>query len=199
MKRLFAMKFGEISKLVLFMVLTLICSIVLGGEHEGAAHEGGIPQIVFYQAINFFGVVLLLFFIGRKKVSGFFNKRYEALAGAVREAKLLKEAAEKKHEEYTVKIQNLNRESEKILQQIRADGEETRRKIIEEAQRVAAAIQVEAQRAAANEIERAKVHLYEEVLQQALDGAHVLLTKSIAEGDQKRLQKEFVEKIEAVQ
>jgi F-type H+-transporting ATPase subunit b len=161
-------------------------------EHE-------IPKIVFYQAINFFCLVGLLYYFLRKPVKAHFAKRHNDLTTAIREAKKLKDEAEAKRQEYVLKIKTLESESAKILNQIRTEGESSKLRIIEEAKRISELIQTEAKRAANNEIEKARAELYDEVLEQALAGARTLLTKSVAEKDQLRLQKEFVEKIEAVQ
>ncbi len=161
-------------------------------EHE-------IPKVVFYQAINFFCLVGLLYYFLRKPAKAYFAKRHDDLTSAIREAKRLKEEAEAKHQEYVLKIRNLETESTRILNQIRAEGEASKIRMIEEAKRISESIETEAKRAANNEVEKARAELYDEVLEQALAGARALLTKSVAEKDQLRLQKEFVEKIEAVQ
>jgi F-type H+-transporting ATPase subunit b len=161
-------------------------------EHE-------IPKVVFYQAINFFCLVGLLYYFLRKPVKAHFTKRHDDLTSALREAKKLKEEAEVKHQEYVLKIRNLENESAKILNQIKAEGEASKLRMIDEGKRISEAIQSEAKRTANNQIEKARAELYEEILEQALTGARTLLTKSVAEKDQLRLQREFVEKIEAVQ
>lgn len=162
-----------------------------------AEHE--IPRVVFYQVINFAGLVAILYFLLRKTVVAHFAKRHDDLTSAIREAKRVKEEAETKHQEYVLKIKNLEGESAKLLSQIKREGEESKQRMIDEAKRISQTIQEEAKRTASMEIEKARAELYDEVLEQALVGARALLTKSVAEKDQLRLQKEFVEKIEAVQ
>jgi F-type H+-transporting ATPase subunit b len=184
--------------LVWFLAAFLACSVgfgASGGEH----HSEGIPKSVVYGAINFAGVLALLYYFTRDKVRSYFSSRHEKLTAAIREAKILKDEADRKHSEYTEKIRNLEREAGNILSQIRREGEETKARMIDEAKKLAETIEAEAKRAAQNEVEKAKAQLYDEVLQQALDGARSVLAKSVAENDQRRLQKEFVEKIEAVQ
>jgi F-type H+-transporting ATPase subunit b len=178
--------------------LSLFCLLALGEEGE-VGHEAGIPRVVFYQALNFFGLGAILYFLLRKKVSGYFAKRHDDLTKALREARVLKEEAERKHQEYVLKIKKLEIDAESILNQIRKEGEATKQRITEEAKRLAATIESEAKKAADNEVEKARAELYDEVLDQALKGARSLLTSSVAEKDQLRLQKEFVAKIEAVQ
>jgi len=161
--------------------------------------ENEIPRVVLYQTINFLCLGLLLYFFLRKPVAALFLKRHNDLTAAIREAKKLKEEAEAKYQEYLAKIQTLESDSARVLNQIKAEGEASKQRIIEEATRVSENILKEAQRTATNEVERARAELYDEVLEQALVGARSILTQSVVEKDQLRLQKEFVEKIEAVQ
>jgi F-type H+-transporting ATPase subunit b len=179
------------------VVATFVSTFAFAEEAE--VHSGGIPRIVFYQALNFFGLIAILIYLVRSKVSAFFFERHKTLTAALTEAKKIREDAEKKHQEYTIKIQNLENQSDSLIDQIRREGEEAKSRMIEEAKSLAAAIEVESKRSAQNEIDRAKSEIYDDVLQQALTGAHTLLEKSIAANDQQRLQREFVEKIEAVQ
>src|SRR5947208_3449106 len=106
-------------KVILFLTLFFVAGVVSAEE----GHGEGIPKIVYYQALNFFGLLLIMFFIVKGKVSGFFNKRREELTKAIGESRRLKEEAEKKHEEYSIKIQTLEKETEASMEKIRQDGE----------------------------------------------------------------------------
>jgi F-type H+-transporting ATPase subunit b len=182
--------------LLAFIFLLSLAS--LGSEGE-ALSEHSIPKVVLYQAVNFFGLLLIMYFALRKKVSAYFSRRHDDLTAVLLEAKKQKEEAEQKHQRYSLKIKNLEKEGAKVLDQIRIEGEESKKRIVEEAKRISESIQIEAKRSADNESEKARAELYGEVLEQALSGARALLVKSVVDNDQRRLQKEFVEKIEAVQ
>jgi F-type H+-transporting ATPase subunit b len=161
--------------------------------------EHGVPKIVIYQALNFFGLLLILYFVIKNKVSSFFVARHKTLTAAITEAQRMRTEAAKLHEEYSVKIQNLEREADNMLNQMKREGKEAKQRLLDEAKKLAEAIEREAKRTAENEVGRAKSELYEDVLQQSLEGARMLLSKTVVDNDQRRLQKEFVEKIEAVQ
>jgi F-type H+-transporting ATPase subunit b len=185
--------------IILLVVLSLVGVVCLAEEGAEAVQAPGIPKIVFYQAINFFGLLAILYYFLHKKVAAHFVKRHDDLTLQLREAKKLKDDAEVKHQEYLVKIKNLESEADQILTQIKLEGEASKNRIVAEAKALAEAIQIEAKKSAANEVQKAKAELYDEVLAQSLEGARTLLTKSVVDKDQLRLQKEFVEKIEAVQ
>ena len=184
---------------IFFAAIIIITSVAFAEESGSEAHESGIPRIVFYQALNFFGLIVILFYLTKSKVKDFYFQRHKTLTAALTEAKRIREEAEKKHQEYTIKIQDLEKQADAVIEKIRLEGEQAKNRMIAEAKTLAQAIDLEAKRTASNEIEKAKAELYDEVLQQALDGARGILEKSIAANDQKRLQREFVDKIEAVQ
>jgi F-type H+-transporting ATPase subunit b len=198
MKKVIASK---LFKTLLFTIVLAIGFAALAeeGGAEHAEHAEGIPRVVVYQFINFFGLMAILYFALKNRVRDFFTKRHDNLTSAIREARRAKEEAETRHQEYVVKIQNLEREASAYLDQIKREAEDSKRRIIEEAKKLAENVRREAARAAENEAEKAKAELHDEVITQALDGARKILSQSVAENDQRRLQKEFVEKIEAVQ
>lgn len=169
-------------------------------QEPGGGHEsGGIPTTVYYQALNFFALLAVLFFFLKKRIGTHFEKRHEVLTTALTESRRAKEEAEKKHQEYSVRLRDLEKEASQTLENIRREGEEVKRRLVEEARRLAENIELDAKRTAENEVAKARTHLYEETVTQVLEGARALLKKTVVETDQRRLNKEFVEKIEAVQ
>ncbi len=183
---------------MIILIINVFAYAADGGGHAAGGHQG-IPKTVFYQALNFFTLMILLYFILRNKVGGFFSSRHKNLTVALAEAQRVKAEAAKVHEEYTLKIQNLEREAGNMLEQMRSEGKDAKQRLLDEAKKLAENIEKEAKRTAQNELDRAKTELYDEVLQQSLEGARQLLAKTVVDNDQRRLQKEFVEKIEAVQ
>ena len=161
-------------------------------------HEGGIPKIVFYQALNFFALIGLLYYLTKNKVTGFFNKRHETLKAAVNESRRLKEEAEKRHQDYTLKFQKLDQDTEENIEKIKREGAETKKRIIEEAHKTAAIIEAETKKAIELELNRAKKQLFEEALEKSLTGAKELLEKNVEASDQQRLQKEFMTEVESM-
>ncbi|MDZ4677307.1 MAG: ATP synthase F0 subunit B [Oligoflexia bacterium] len=180
------------------MIVVSLAAFAESGSHASGANHG-VPKIVYYQALNFFGLLIILYFVVKNKVSGYFSARHKTLTAAITEAQRMRTEAAKMHEEYSVKIQNLEREAGQMLEQMKLEGKEAKQRLLDEAKKLVENIEREAKRTAQNELDRAKAELYDDVLQQALDGARTLLTNTVVDNDQRRLQKEFVEKIEAVQ
>jgi F0F1-type ATP synthase membrane subunit b/b' len=162
------------------------------GEHHG------IPNVVFYQALNFAGVLSLIYILMRDNVKAFFKTRSQSVTEKLQEAKRLHQEATGRLQEVKTKLRELEIEGQTLIKKMKEEGEAYRLQMEKETVRLVETIQTEAKRAAQNELDRSREVLYEEVLSQALEGARGLLDKSVAEKDQRRLQKEFVEKIEAV-
>ena len=167
-----------------------------GATGHGAPHE--IPKVVFYQAVNVSGLILLFYFLLRKKAKLFFEERHEKVAEAIDQAKQAHEEAQKRHEHYKLQIKSLETEADSHIDAVHREGEEAKQRMIAEAKLVAKNIEAEARKSAANEIEAAKLKLRDEVVGAALVLAREALSKSVAQNDQHRLQQEFVDKIQAV-
>jgi F-type H+-transporting ATPase subunit b len=183
--------------ILLYFFLLLISAVAFAEESHGA-HEGGIPKVVYYQALNFFTLIAILAYILKSKVSSFFTKRYDTLKAAIQESRRLKDEAEKRHQEYSVKLQKLENEMSHSLEKIQSEGEIIKKKIIQEAQKAAIIIESETKKTIDVELERAKKLLFEEALNQSLSNARDLMSKNVGATDQQRLQKEFVDKVEAM-
>ena len=181
---------------VIYLFVFLFSALSLASEH-GAAHEGGIPKVVFYQALNFFLLIGVLYFLLRSKVTQFFNKRHDTLKVAVNESKRLKDEAEKRHQEYTVKLQKLETDMAHSLEKMRSEGEQLKKKVVAEAQKTAQFIEEETRKIIATELERAKKQLFEEALEKTLDKAQKITKAGIQQKDQQKMHEEFIDRVGA--
>ncbi|MEQ1876541.1 MAG: ATP synthase F0 subunit B [Bdellovibrionia bacterium] len=163
-------------------------------------HEaGGIPQVVIYQAINFTLFAILLYVLLKNKVVTHFADRRKEYLAAVTKFEHAKAEAEKKTAELRVRMQSLESSATDSVQQAKSEAAQLQSKIVSEAQAASQKMQQEAKRTVDAEVARAIRDLREEVLRQATEAARQVMQQQIKEGDQQRLQKEFVEKIQVVQ
>lgn len=171
-----------------------------GGEHAASADahgaHDGIPSVVWYQAINFLIYIGLLFYFLRKPVKNYFASRQAAFNAALVKAQAAKAEAEAQKKEIQDRLNRLQAESDKAIAQAKAEAEQMRARIVKDAEELANNLRAEAQRSASFEIQRAKNELREELLSQSLALSQKILQEKVGEADQKRLQTEFVEKIE---
>lgn len=186
-------------KIVLFaLLLAPTMALAAGGGHGSEHGSGGIPSMVTYQAINFVLYVALLFFLLRKPVKSFFKGREDSFKQALIKAEAARAEAEKKRQEIQERLSKLESTADQSIAQARAEADSLKARIIQEAQEISTHLKEEARRTADLEIERAKVELRSELLNQAVALSQKMLVDKIADNDQKRLQTEFVEKIQVV-
>ncbi len=186
-----------------FRALALLAVAVLpalalaeGGGH-GAGHEGGVPTVVFYQAINFILFAGILFYFLRHPVKNYFSGRGTAFNAALVKARAAKEEAEAKRQEAAARLGQLTANADAQIAQAKADAEALRARILKDAEDISRNLRNEAARTAEFEVERAKNELRQDLLNQSVALSSKILTEKMAEGDQKRLQTEFVDKIGA--
>lgn len=172
----------------------------LASATEHGAHEAGIPTMVWLQFINFGLYVALLFFALRKPVLNFFSNRETTYRDAIKKAEAAKTEAETKRREIQERLTKLESTREQSIEQARAEAAALRAQIIEEAKNLAAKLKTDAEQTAAVELDRAKVALRRELLDQSVLLATKLLSgkDKLQDQDQKRLQSEFVDKIQVV-
>ncbi len=157
-----------------------------------------IPREVFWQFVNFAMFVGLLFFFLRKKVVAHFQEREANFKQALIKAEHARQAAEAQKNIIKEKLDKLEAGAKADLEKAKRDAEELKIKILAEAQEIVSNLKKETERTAESEIQRAKLELREELLSGALAQAKQILKDKVNEPDQKRLQNEFVEKIQVV-
>jgi F-type H+-transporting ATPase subunit b len=158
----------------------------------------GIPVDVLYQAINFALFVGLGFFFLRKPVSSYFSSREQAFKQALVRAQAAREEAEQRKTEIQMRLSKLQATADDSIEKARAEAAELRSRIVLDAADLAKKLREDAEATANAEIERAKRELREDVLAQAVALSRKVLDEKMAEQDQKRLQTEFVDKIQVV-
>ncbi len=184
----------------IFFLILLALPMTLAASEGGHHAIGEIPwKAIFYQCLNFFLLIGILVYFLKDKVRDSMKSRHELLAKAVHESQQARRAAEDAKKEIGAKLKDFEAENKKLIERVKTDGVALHAKIKAEAQKSAQNLEAEAHRMIENEMAKAKEKILEDVTLQALDGARGLLSQSVEEPDQRRLQKEFVKKIEAVQ
>ncbi len=191
----------KLSFLVGLLILMAYPMIALAQEHGGHAEEAaevGVPFTVTLQAINFAIFVGILVWLLRGPVKNYFRTREMNFKQALLKAEAAKQAAITQKNEMAARLNELNQSTEKALSDAKADAAALKVKMLQEAAEMSARLKADAQRTAEFEIARAKTTLREEMLTQSVVLAQKMLGDKMADGDQKRLQTEFVDKIQVV-
>jgi F-type H+-transporting ATPase subunit b len=162
-------------------------------------HESqGVPMTVGWQAINFILYIVLLVYFLKKPVVSFFTEREQKYRQALVHGERARKEAELKKREIQQRLNELEGSAEQALTDARQEADALMMQLQKDAQDTATRLREEAARTAIMSIEKAKSEIRAEILTQALDSSRKMLEEKIQEGDQKRLQTEFVVKIQEV-
>ncbi len=185
-----------------FMVAAVVLAIPsliltsLGNAAGGSSGEAGVPFVVTLQFINFFLYVGLIVYFGRKPISDYFKNRQANFHVALKRADAARAEAQAKRSEMQARLAKLEATRDQSIADARREAAALREQIVEEARNLSARLKLEAERTAVVEIERATSILRDELLGQSVAMAQRILTDKMQDQDQKRLQDEFVQKIE---
>lgn len=183
---------------VLFL-LAFWPSLTLANEvSEHSNMDVHIPSSIFWAIINFAIYVAVMVFVLRKPIRQYFADREQSFKQALVKAQSARQDAENRKREITERLQKLESSASESLDSAKAEAEALKAKILKEAEELSKKLKEEAHRSAQHEVERAKVLLREELLQQSLEISKSLMAAKMADPDQKRLQTEFVNKIQVV-
>ena len=188
--------FPAIASLVLLFLLIAVEVVFAssGGEH-GGEHGGGWAATDTYRVMNFAVLAIALFFLLKKPVSQFLGDRIQGISDQLKELEAKKVEAEKKLAEYNERLSMLGKESEKIIEQYKQQGEAAREKILKEAEAAAIKLEEQAKRNIDQEFKKARQLLEEEVFEKAIAKAEDRLKKNITDQDQEKLVDEYLTKV----
>ena len=184
--------------------LLSLCIMVLGlaavgfAAEEGAHHvDTGAQMKDFAWRCLDFAVLAAIAFWALKKadVKGSLAARRTGIERTLKEAVEAKEQAEKKFQEYSVRLDQANKEIEGISLNMKREGELEKERIIAEAHLAAERIKVQAESAAAQEVLKAKSELRAEAARLAVEIAEQKIVKNITKGDQDKLVGDYISKV----
>ncbi|MCP4368330.1 MAG: ATP synthase F0 subunit B [Deltaproteobacteria bacterium] len=183
--------------IVVIMLLLFLFSGVAAASGGGEGESKGWLATDTYKVMNFAVLAIGLFILLRKPVSQALNDRIKGIKEQLSELEEKKEAAEKKLAEYNEKFLKLDKEAEQIVAEYVKQGNEARARILKEAESAALKLEDQAKKNIANEFEKAKSKLHEEILEQALVKAEDIIQNKITSKDQDKLVDEYLEKVVA--
>lgn len=181
-----------------------LCVIVLGlaavgfAQEEGAHHVDTAAQMkdFMWRCLDFAALVAIAVWgIKKADLKGTLAARRTGIERTLKEAVEAKEAAEKKFQEYSVRLDQANKEIESISANMKREGELEKERIIAEARIAADRIKAQAESAAAQEVLKAKGELRAEAARLAVEIAEQKIVKNITKGDQDKLVGEYISKV----
>ncbi|MCB0419441.1 MAG: ATP synthase F0 subunit B [Bdellovibrionales bacterium] len=184
---------------VMIIVLSMLATVAwaAGGGH-GDPHAIPLKAIAI-QAFNFGVLLLLLAYFLKKPIQSLFADRGEQYEAHLKVAQAAKEEAEKKKTAIKERLQTLTETADQSVQKAKADAEELKHQIIADAKNLARKLEEEAHRTVDYEAQKAVAMIRQELIDKSLSESEKHLKTEINKDDQKRLQNEFVSKIQVVQ
>lgn len=183
--------------------ITLIQIVMVFGSSLAFAgadtHHEEIPwSVIGAQAFNFFLLVGILVWLVRKPVAQMFAERSRVYTELVGKADAAKNEAEKNKTEIALRLKDLEDTTQSSLEEARTEAQALHERMKSEAEEISRKAKADAELAVQFEIEKAKQAIREELLNIALDESRTELKKSVGVPELKKLQGEFVDKIQAV-
>lgn len=167
------------------------------------AHGGGIPAEkwwdLFWRAMNFAALVVILVWALKKPIAGGLKGRREAIKDQFEELEARKADAERVYKEYEAKLAKIDDEVSSIVEAAVKQGELEKQRIIEEAERAAGDIKRQADMAIQHELAQAVAHLRSEIAEQAVMVAEELIRKNLKSDDQNKMVEDYLEKVGSIQ
>lgn len=175
-----------------------LAAVAFASEGGGGHHVDTAAQMkdFVWRCVDF-GALMVIAVWGLKKadVKGSLAARREGIERTLKEAVEAKEAAEKKFQEYSVRLEQANQEIEQISLNMKREGEAEKERIVAEAKLAAERIKAQAESAATQEVLKAKSELRAEAAKLAVELAEQKIVKNIAKGDQDKLVGEYISKV----
>ena len=162
------------------------------GAKEGIEEESLLwrrpdtPPPFLATLINFAVFVFVLVRFGAKPLAEGLKKRKETIMRDIDEAQRMREASEKRLEEYKLRLEKIEDELERVRREFREAGERERERIIAEANERRERMKRDAEFLLSQELKQMRQDLLHETVDQALRGAAELLRAKLTPAEQDR-------------
>ena len=148
-----------------------------------------------WRMLNFVILVGFLYWATAKKAREFFAGRRENIKTTLAEAIAEKEEAERKFNEYSVRLEKATEEMNSIIETIKAQGLVEKEKIIEDARKTAEKIKEDAKMRIEQEFKAAVSELRLEAVQLSVQMAEEVLKKNITPEHHQYMVKDYLDKV----
>lgn len=159
-------------------------------------------QMLIGTGIQFLNGVILtvvLALILYKPVKEFMEKRTDKIQGDIDKSELTMEKANELIAEYEYKIENIDKEYEKVLQEARVEAADARKVILEEAHKEANRIKKRSEGIIESERERMKLETRPYIIELATLMAESYIADNIEKEEQEKIFNEALAKLEEAQ
>lgn len=177
------------------LCLLWITAALASGGSAAEGEEGPNWFNFMWRLLNFLVMVGLLYWLLAKKVREFLFERRSKISSTLAEAVTSREAAQKKFQEYSEKLDKATEEIKQIGEMIKSQGLAEKERLIEEARRAAEKMKDDVQARMEQEFTTASQHLKVEAVRLSAQMAAELLKRRVTAADHDAMVKDYIEKV----
>lgn len=160
----------------------------------------GFPWLNWgFSVLNLIIFLFLVIKFGGPAIQDFFKNRREELINDLEEARRLREEAEARLEEYSAKLDALEDERKKLLDEYHEQGEREKKRIIEEAKEQVERMRRDAEITIAQETKKAIAELEAQAVDLAVDMAEDLAKEKLDSAKRDQLVDDYVGELEGLE
>ena len=179
-------------KLTTSLLILALPSLALAA---GGHHGEGVPKVTIYQLINLVILFGGIIYFTRSAIVDFFASRKTAFVEASQKAAAARAQAEQEFADIKAKLNALETNHNQSIAKTQAQADDLKKQMAQDAQSLAARIREDAKLTVSLEIQRAQKELREQLLQDSMQAARLLVTKDLSSSDQQKLQKDFINQV----
>jgi F-type H+-transporting ATPase subunit b len=190
-------RFRKLLPVLLGVVCVLAVPLVAWaaeGQPGGGEGDESVPWNDLIEGIVNFAIFIgALYYFAKKPLKNYLEKRSQAVSSQLQEAGTLRRQAEEKLAEYQRRLEEFDKERQRVLENYRREAEADRQALVEESHRHAERIRADAKTVIEYESKRARAELRERVVQEAIRIARLAIQERLDDPTRERLVREYTE------
>ena len=194
------MTYDKAQKMLVGAAAALAVLLLADPALAASGASKGFPWLKWIVSIANLAIFLFLVVkFGGPKIQEFFKNRREDLIDDLEEARRLREEAEAKLEEYATKLDALEDERKKLLEEYHEQGEREEKRIIEEAKEQVERMRRDAEITIAQETKKAIAELEQQAVNLAVEMAEEIARKKLDASKRDQLVENYVDELEGLE
>lgn len=167
------------------------------GEKDGVEpgllwRPTGMPAPFGATLLNFALFVFIIVRFGSKPIAAALSKRKDTIMRDIDDASRMRAASEKRLAEYTLRLEKIEEDLDRIRREFREQGERERERILAEANERRERMRKDAEFLLSQELLQMRQDLQNETVEQAIRGAAELLSVKLTPSEQERYLESFL-------
>lgn len=184
--------------LLLVGALLLVAAPVFAANGDAAQAE--FPWAYWATSVlNLLIFLAIIYKFGGPGINGYFKARREKLIENLDQAKVLREEAEARLEEYSARLDALEDERKALLEEYHQQGERERDRIIADAKKQIEKMRADAEISIDQEVKKAVASLEQQVVAHAVERAEALAKEKVDAASQKQLVDDYVSELHTME